>query len=481
MVPIVSVLNTWVYFYRMKPVRKLFLPVLILILFACKKEQFTANSSVQITSSVDTLHFDTVFTSTGSVSQVVKIINDNNKGIHLSTVKLAGGSSSAYKINVDGISGPEVRDVDVHSRDSIYIFVTVKIDPTSSNLPFIIRDSIEISYNGNKKWIQLDAFGRNAHFFRNRVINSSEIWDNDLPYVILGRLTVDTSARLTIQKGCRIFMHADAPFIVHGSLVVNGEKEDSARVVFTGDRLDLPYKDFPASYPGLIFTNASSDNLLTYTIIKNAYQGIVITEPAAGTKLTLHETIIDNAFDAGILAINTSITARNLLVSNCAKPIMLVKGGNYDFTHCTAASYSNNFIQHRDPVLVITNYLTQNGTAVTNNLNAIFRNCIFWAEANGLVDDEVIVSRLGTTAFNVNFEKVLWRVQTPPANSTMLDPINNQNPVFDSVNTAQKFYSFRLKQASPAINKGIGTSTIIDLDGNPRPVGLPDLGAYEKQ
>jgi hypothetical protein len=63
----------------------------------------------------------------------------------------------------------------------------------------------------------------------------------------------------------------------------------------------------------------------------------------------------------------------------------------------------------------------------------------------------------------------------------MLDPINNQNPLFDSVNTSQKVYSFRLKEGSPALNKGIATSTFIDLDGNPRPVGLPDLGAYEKQ
>jgi hypothetical protein len=222
----------------------------------------------------------------------------------------------------------------------------------------------------------------------------------------------------------------------------------------------------------------SRNNIFNYAVIKNAYQGIVVAEPSSGTKLTLNETIIDNAYDAGLLGINTSITARNLLVSNCGKNILLVKGGNYNFTHCTAATYSNNFIQHKDPVLVVSNYLNN----VTSNLNAVFRNCIFWSDANGLVNDEVLVLKQGNTSFNVLFDQVLWRVQNNPANSTINGAINNQNPMFDSINTAQKIYSFRLKATSPAIDKGTGTAISTDLDGKPRLVGVkPDLGSYEKQ
>lgn len=462
----------------MKPVRNFLLPLLVSIFFACKKESFTNNSSVFLRTSVDTLHFDTVFTSTGSASQFIKIINDNNKGIHISSVKLAGGASSAFKINVDGVTGPQVNNTDVLADDSIYIYVTVSLNPTTANLPYIVRDSIEINFNGNKKFIQLDAYGRNAHFLRNKKITTSEVWNNDLPYVVLGRLTIDTNATLTINKGCRIYVHADAPIIVNGTLQVNGEKYDSTRVIFTGDRLDDPYRNFPASYPGLIFTNVSRNNVLNYTIIKNAYQGIVVTEPSADTKLTLNETIIDNAYDAGLLGINTSITARNLLVSNCGKNILLVNGGNYKFTHCTAATFSSNFIQHKEPVLTVTNYLNNSA----NNLNAVFRNCIFWGEANGIVPEEVVVLKQGSATFNVVFDQVLWRVQTNPGNSTINGAINNQNPLFDTINTSQKIYSFRLKDNSRAIDQGVNAGVAIDLDGNPRPIGLkPDIGAYEKQ
>jgi hypothetical protein len=57
----------------------------------------------------------------------------------------------------------------------------------------------------------------------------------------------------------------------------------------------------------------------------------------------------------------------------------------------------------------------------------------------------------------------------------------NQNPAFDSINTQRNFYSFRLKNGSPAINKGTATAVLSDLDGYPRTIGIPDMGAYEKQ
>lgn len=471
------------YFYRRMNRMKNLLPVAVLLLFffSCRKESFTNSRAALLRPDVDTLHFDTVFTTTGSVSQFLKIINDNHKGIRISSVRLAGGDASPFKINVDGTPGPQVSDVEVLGNDSTYINVSVRINPTVQDMPFIVRDSIEITYNGNRTWVQLDAFGQNAHFYRNRRITGTETWNNDLPYVILGGLTIDTTATLTINKGCRIYLHADAPFVVQGSLQVAGEKWDSTRVVFTGDRLDEPYRDFPASYPGLLFTASSKNNRIRYGIIKNAYQGIVVTDPASsGTKLTLSETIIDNAYDVGLLGINTSITAQNLLVSNCGKNVILALGGNYNFVHSTFATFSTSYISHKDPVLLLTNFLTQGNVVTVNDLNASFRNCIFWGEQNGFVNDEVVTAKQGATAFNVNFDNVLWRVQTTPANASVNGAITSA-PLFDSINTLERHFNFRLKEGSPAINAGSNAGVFIDLDGNARPVGAPDLGAYEKQ
>lgn len=453
-----------------------------IIFLSCRKDSFITSSDARVTITADTLKYDTVFVAAGSTYRTFKIVNDNNQKLKISSIKLMGGTSSVYKMNIDGTVGVQFNNIELEADDSVYVFAQVNVDPGAGNLPFILRDSIEISYNGNKKFVQLEAWGQNAHFFRDKIITSNETWNNDLPYVILGSLTINNNQILTINKGCRIFVHANAPIVVEGTLLVNGLKDTTDRVYFRGDRMDEPYRDFPAAWPGIFFQPGSKDNVLTYAVIKNAYQAVALQDPSpnANPKVVLNECIIDNAYDAGVIAINSSARARNSLISNCGKNLFLVKGGDYQFTHCTVVTVANRYIEHRNPVLVLSNFISVNNSPVTANLNAVFRNCIFWGE-NGLVDDEVVVAKSGTTIFNVNFEANLWKVLNAPANITSSQIINGQAPLFDSVSTNNHYYDFRLQTGSPAINKGVNAAVATDLDGKPRPVGLPDLGCFEKQ
>ena len=457
----------------------------LILLFSCKKESFITSPDAAVNITADTLHYDTVFASTGSITQAFKIINENNQKLKISSVKLMGSSASAFKINVDGYASPEVDNLELEANDSIYVFVSVSVNPNAANLPFIIRDSIQVNYNGTTKWIQLEAWGQNAHFFRNKRITSSETWVNDLPYVILGYLLVDTNAVLTINKGCKVFVHADAPLIINGTMQANGEKDTADRIYFRGDRLDDPYRDFPGGWPGIYFADISKNSVLNYVVIKNAYQGIAAEDPSvnANPKIILNQCIIDNAYDAGIIALNSSIQATNCLISNCGKNLLLAKGGDYQFTHCTVATYSNVYLLHKDPVLFVSNFISVNNVPVTEKLTAVFRNCIFWGE-NGTVDNEVIVAKAASTfSFTADFVDDLLKVLANPSNATAFTGIiNNQSPLFDSINTSTQYYNFRLKANSPAIDKATNLGVTNDLDGNLRPVGaLPDLGCYEKQ
>jgi hypothetical protein len=301
--------------------------------------------------------------------------------------------------------------------------------------------------------------------------------------VILGSLLINSNQTLTINKGCRIYIHADAPIVVDGSLLVNGLKDTVDRVSFQGDRRDEPYKNFPASWPGIFFRATSKDNTLNYAIIKNAYQGIGLIDPSpnANPKLVLNECIIDNAYDAGVVTVNSSLRARNCLISNCGKNLLLTKGGNYQFTHSTVVTYSNQYIDHRDPVLLITNYVTVNNVPVTANLDALFRNCIFWGN-DGIVDDEINVAKQGSNNFNVKFDKCLYKAKNDPANSVLTDPIRNEDPLFDSIDVSARVFDFHISNSqAPGINRGAVTVFLKDLDDKNRNVGLPDLGCYEQQ
>jgi hypothetical protein len=455
---------------------------LLFFSISCRKDSFITSPQAQINFSTDTIQFDTVFTSVGSITQSFKIFNPNNQKLLLSQIRLMGGAGSAFKINIDGAAGPVQNNIELEANDSIYIFVTVFINPSASNLAFILQDSIGVAFNGNQQYVQLEAWGQNAHFLKNQVIASNTTWINDLPYVILGGLQVDSNAALTIQQGCRIYLHADAPFLVEGTLVAQGEKYDSTRIYFQGDRLDDPYNSFPASWPGIYFQGTSKDNVLEYTVIKNAYQGVITSGPSADAnpKLTLNECILDNIYDAAVLATQSSVQARNCLISNSGKNVELDDGGNYSFTHCTVASYSNDYILHQNPVLNLNNFVVQGNNTLESNLTASFVNCIFWGDF-GTVNDEVVVARQGATVFSVNFSNCLWKYMDPPSGVDSANMITNIDPQFDSLNNQQRYYDFHLKNTSPAINKGLNTGIAFDLDGNPRAVGLPDLGCYENQ
>lgn len=456
---------------------------LVVAISSCKKDNFITSSDARLSTSVDSLRYDTVFTSVGSITQSFKINNLNDQKLLLSSVKLMGGSSSPYKINVNGLATTEASNVEINANDSIYVFVSVNIDPTVNNLPFIVSDSIQITYNGNKRFVQLESFGQNAYFLRDSVVSVNTSFQNDKPYVILGSLTVNNNVTLNIPSGARIYAHANAPIIVDGTLNCNGTYNN--QIVFNGDRLDNDYKDLPASWPGIYFRQTSKNNNLIFTQIRNAYQAVVVYNQATNLnpKVTLSKCIIDNTYDAGIYSINSSITADNCLISNCGDNIKILYGGKYNFTNCTVASYGSFYIQHKNPVLFITNHFEESGTTYTEDLNANFTNCIFWGE-NGNVENEISTSKKGANSFAINVTNCIYKAKADPDNVIFTSIIKNQKPEFDSIDVNKKYYDFQITKniLAPGLNAGATTSFTVDLNNNPRVVGSkPDIGCYEKQ
>lgn len=456
-----------------KIVTYLLLISLLAAALACKKQSVITSPDAILTITADTLRFDTVFTSVGSVTQYFTIINSNAQKLQISDIKLMGGNNSAYKMIVDGIAAPQINNLEINAGDSIYVFVSVTINPTAADLPFIVQDSIQVTCNGNQKLIQLQAYGQNAQFFRKLYIDKDTTWTSALPVVIVGGVQVAENSTLTIEQGCRIYLQADAPFVVDGTIKVKGTAVQP--VIFQGARIDPGYRDLPASWPGIYLRPGSSENTMQFAIVKNAYQGIVAVGGPL-PKLQLRACIIENIYDAGILAVGSAIDAVNCLISNCGSNLVVQAGGSYGFTHCTIVSYDNKYISHKKPVLTLSN-LDEAGSSY--DLQALFRNSIIWAGGNN-VDQEVVTERKGNAAFDVTFDHVLYKSKTSPPDVQLLDAIANQDPAFDSINANRNYFDFHIgNKPSPAIGTGVTAGVSTDLDGRER-VGTVDLGCYTK-
>ncbi len=460
------------YFYRMMRTLILFIAFFVFIISSCTKEKFITGKNVFLITSDTAIHFDTVFTSIGSVTKQLKIFNINDQKLRINNLQLMGGANSFFKINVSGSAGVQFSNVDMEKGDSLYVFITANINPTTQQLPFIIEDSIRIDYNGNVQYIKLDAFGQNAHFLRSTILTQNTTWQADMPYVLLDTFAVSAGAILTIEKGAQIYCHANTPFTVEGSLQVNGNTDSAGKVTFQNDRLDAPYKDQPGTWAGIYFSTNSIHNELNGVVIKNALQGIAADN---GSSVLLNECKIDNCAGDGILTDHATVKATNCLISNCSYNVYCSAGGNYTFTNCTLASYTSRYLYHQYQVLTLRNF--NEDETESNPLQALFQNCIIYGE-EGIVPDEVAAFNNSNVSFSVDFENTLYRSPAENPSITYTDCLMNVDPQFQTIDRENNMFDFNLSATSPCIDAGKNVQTAIDLAGNNR-TNIPDMGCYE--
>ncbi len=466
----IRILNT--YFYRMLRTLLFMASLFVFVAISCTKEKTITSKDAFLLTSDTVLHFDTVFTSARSITKQLKIFNINNQKLRINNLQLMGGATSFFKLNVSGTPGTQFSNIDIDGGDSLYVFVSVNIASSSQPLPFIIQDSIRIDFNGNTQFVKLDAYGQNAHFLRSTIITQNTTWTADLPYVLMDTFAVSKGVTLTVEKGTKIYCHANTPFYVDGTLQVNGTNDSSGAVTFLNDRLDAPYSVQPGTWQGIYFSSNSSNNILNYALIKNAVQGISADE---NSRVVLNGCKIDNCAEAGVAAYNSAITATNCLISNCGYNLYCIAGGNYVFVNCTIAAYTTQYLFHQYPSVTLSN--TDENGAKTNPLKAMFQNCVVWGQ-DGQVKDEVATVQNGNAAFTVNFENTVYKSPAQNPSISYNNCLMNVDPLFKNIDKTNFVFDFHLSTSSPCIGAGKKNSLPIDLDGNLR-TEIPDIGCYQ--
>lgn len=399
----------------MNNLKWIFLPVLLIVAFisGCKKDEITTDPSATISFSADTILFDTVFTTIGSTTSILKVYNNNDQALSISSIQLEGGSGSMYRMNVDGLPGNNFSDIEIEANDSLFIFVEVTVDPGNVNLPFVVEDRILFRTNGNDQEVQLTAWGQDANFHGGLDgifgLECDEVWNPDKPHVVYGIVAVEEGCKLTINAGTQVYCHRGAGLLVYrGCLDVLGQLNNE--VVFQGDRLEPQFQDTPGQWGielevyfenqfgvqtasiargGMWFLEAEPSNI-DYAILRNGTIGIQVDtlKTQGDDPIRITNTKINNMSGIGMLGRGANMSGYNNLVTNCGQACgAFTLGGKYQFDHCTFANYWSDATR-QDPTFVLNNfYRDANNQAVVRPLvDTEFKNCIMWGNNASLSD-----------------------------------------------------------------------------------------------
>ncbi|MEM0991830.1 MAG: right-handed parallel beta-helix repeat-containing protein [Bacteroidota bacterium] len=475
------------------------------ILWQCSPiEEPVKSGAVVLEFSTDTLRFDTVFTALGSATRSIKVYNRYKERIRIAKVSIAGEMGGKFRMNVDGIPSNEVENVEIAPNDSLYVFCEVTVDPNQplSESPFVIESSIRFETNEGEQEVLLEAWGQNANYIPSRfgkgtlnLLSGDVTWDDPKPYVIYGWLFVDNGT-LTIPAGARIYIHGGLVrnselgvyndgrlwILDNGRLKIEGTAENP--VIIEGDRLEEAFDDERGQWVGIYIGQNSKNNTITHTTIRNSFFGVYVDSAAT---LTASHTQFYNTSSTALVGEHASIDLQNCLIyNNGGNSVQVVHGGDYNFDHCTVASYGvdaaalalSNFICY-----VPANLGCELGGVY--RLNANFRNSIFF----GSKDNEIILSDFiqeGRSGFNYNFENCIVRIDEdlledyPDFYDFCINcprELDRDTPLFVDVNDDD----YRLDSLSIAIGAGIPLEGIdLDLEGNSRDPNTPDIGCYER-
>ena len=470
---------------------------------ACSDDEtYSTSTDDRLTFEVDTVTFDTVFSTIGSSTQRVKVYNKNSKALRIAQAYLASGGESGFQVNIDGQSGTLWTDVEIWHEDSVFVFVQVTVNPQDENSPVLITDSLVfLLESGIRQQMILQAWGQDVVILSAEHITENAIFSGERPYVVYDSLIVDSGALLYIDAGGTLCFHSGAYLGVYGQLWCQGTVD--APVTFRGDRTDkmfsyLPYDRLDAQWGGITLYPTSGDNYFANVDIHSGNYGIRCPlSTYEGTKIEMVNSQIHNVSGEGLYLTYCAALFTNCLFSNAGSNCVSLIGGAAEFTHCTLAQ-CYPWDADYGYALFFTNVLND---TIYPLEQADFHNCLI----TGRVADAIQGNALedSDAAFNAQFVGCLINIsltgdEGEGVEEMFTDCINECDLFSDSSEDGNEavygtahfrtidddtyYYDFRLDTLSTA--RGIGNASYAatvpyDKDGNERPSQSADAGCYQ--
>ena len=421
-----------------------FILSLLFLNTGCKKIQGLSKGNLSF--SLDTIVFDTVFTTIGSTTKQFKIYNNDNKTVSIDEIELMGGTNSPFKLNLDGTAGKIFSNVKIEGRDSLFTFLEVKLKVNNQTNPMVIRDSIRFRTNGKDQYIQLVVWGQDMYYHYSRLTPGKQefdlnegTWSNDKPHLIYGAAFIDEGKTLNIQAGTKVYLHKNALLYNYkGSLNINGELNNE--VIFQGDRLESEYDNISGQYYGIYFDSARPSSI-NYAIIKNGTTGIhLFSNNETNTNiytLKVTNTKIYNNISNGILIYSgASVFAENCVISqNGGFGLLVLLGGDFNLNHCDILGYNS---ASKNQAVGIINHFNINGvTNVGSIYQGIIRNSVIYGNLTAEIAFDTI--NMAGVTLNFDIQRCLIKKETIGTDPFYKNGnIWNNDPLFNNI-SKQKF------------------------------------------
>lgn len=477
----------------------------VLSISGCRDDELLTDH-ISLGFSTDTVYFDTLLATLGSVTQAFLVYNDYNQPVEMEKIYLARAEDSYFRLNLDGKQGLEFTKVQIPAKDSLFIFVEATIDPLDASNPILIKDSVVFESRSDQQDVKLIAYGQDVHVFNGEIFDS-QTWTNEKPYLIVNSAAIDSNEILTIDPGARVYLTSTSSLIVWGRIEATGTAEDP--IIFSGARFDGRFEVSAGQWGTIFITPRSTGNLLDHVIIRNAIAGIQVGHPDGEdpAAVELRNCMIVNSSAMGIFAFNARIDAYNTIIADCGSLAVLIQlGGTYNFYHCVISNisaYYEDFIYQGDykyrsnPSLFFTNFyewfdldeeFRVYEVTLPEDVEVNFYNSIIY----GTNETEVYYWKPDDVdaALDYRFDHCLLKMHPDSVakmdSTKLISIILNENPAFINDSIAVGEYDFQLADTSVAINAGDpGLIEGIwqlekDFNGNLRTGDeAPDLGAYE--
>lgn len=300
----------------------------------CERDFSNVPAPADLLFTADTVSFDTIFAGFPTPTLRVALRNVGDEDVTVSSIALEGGESSAFMVNINGVSGARAENVRLCHGDSLLVFVSVRDASVSGGRAFRSLADRIVASNGAYEWdSKVVATVRNVKAMAG-LIEKDEQWLCDsIPYLITDSVAVAEAATLLVGPGVSVILDDDAFLDVLGRLVVAGDVRN--RSSFASARQDGIYSAVPGQWFGVLI-EAGGVADIRYCDVACASYALACDSMST---LTAEGLWIRDASRSGVYLYKADAEISNTIISDCGGGSFNITGGRTRLRHVTAADY----------------------------------------------------------------------------------------------------------------------------------------------